>query len=795
MATAPRKTPRKAPKKPPREAQTSALQGRILPVPFTEALSERYMAYAMSTITARSLPDVRDGLKPVHRRLLHAMRELRLNPRAPRLGTGPGGGPEDKADDESGDGVLRAGGPGFKKCARIVGDVMGKYHPHGDAAIYDAMVRLAQEFSVRYPLVDGQGNFGNIDGDGAAAMRYTEARLTEVARRLLEGIDEDACEFRETYDGEGSEPVVLPANFPHLLANGATGIAVGMATSIPPHNVDEICDALLHLLDLPRGQWRKAPVANLVTFIRGPDFPSGGVLRENPETILEAYETGRGSFRLRARWKVEKIKGGARHIVIDEIPYRVQKARLIERIAELLHERKLPMVDDIRDESAEMVRVVVIPKSRTVDPDILMESLFRQTDLEIRTSLNMNVLKDGRVPGVMNLRDVLIAYLEHRHDVLVRRKKFREAKVEARLEVLDGYLIAYLNLDKVIRIIREEDNPRGELIRAFKLTENQAEAILDMRLRLLRKLHEAGIHEEHVALQKELKAIRALLKSPSRRWKAVSTEIVELKNAFGPKTALGNRRTEIADAPAAAVIPLEATVEREPVTVICSEQGWIRAVRGHLESFDGVKFRDGDSHRFGFHTYTTDRLLVMGTNGRIYTVQIDRLPGGRGQGEPLRLMCDLPREHDIADLVVHRPAQKLLLAASDGRGFVVKEDDIIGQTRNGRQVLNLGDSVQAVRCVPIPPEADHVAVVGKNRKLLVFPLSQLPVMTRGRGIIMQRYTSGSLADAKAFRIADGLNWKIGQRMRTEDNIRGWIGKRAQAGFVVPRGFSGGGTFG
>tara|TARA_B100000676_G_scaffold304673_1_gene357353 strand:- start:904 stop:3153 length:2250 start_codon:yes stop_codon:yes gene_type:complete len=736
------------------------ISGEIRPVPLAEALAERYMSYAMSTITSRSLPDVRDGLKPVHRRLLHAMRELRLNPDT-----------------------------GFKKCARIVGDVMGKYHPHGDAAIYDAMVRLAQDFAVRYPLVDGQGNFGNIDGDNAAAMRYTEARMTEVARRLLEGIDEDAVDFRDTYDGEGSEPLVLPANFPNLLGNGAAGIAVGMATSIPPHNVAEVCDALLHMTKpLKKGIRPQPTFEKLSEFISGPDFPTGGLICENRADIVSAYRTGRGGFRIRAKWGTEYLKGGAFRVVITEIPYQVQKSKLIEKIAELLHNRQLTMLDDIRDESTDQVRLVLEPRTRNVDPVVLMESLFRQTDLETRFSFNMNVLDCGRVPRVMNLREVLQAYLDHRHDVLVRRKRFRLGKIEYRLEILDGYFVAYLNIDEVIRIIREEDSAKSELIKAFKLSELQADAILNMRLRHLRKLEEMEIRDEHATLVAEQKEIKSLLKNTSARWNAIEDELKELRKIFGSDTEIGRRRTEIADAPSEVVIPLEAVMEREPVTVVCSMKGWVRAIKGHIESENDLKFKEGDRLRFALHAQTTDKLLVFATNGRFYTLGVNKLPGGRGHGEPLRLMFDLAQEHDIAGLSIHRSKQKILVVASDGRGFVVNEDDLIAQTRNGKQVLNVTGNTEGQTSYPIQHGHDHVAVVGENRKLLLFPLSELPEMTRGRGNILQRYKDGGLNDAKTFKLEDGLTWKLGERTRTETQILQYLGKRAGAGLMAPRGF-------
>jgi len=726
--------------------------GDIRPTQFVDALGERYLSYAMSTIMSRSLPDVRDGLKPVHRRLLHAMRELRLDPSS-----------------------------GFKKCARIVGDVMGKYHPHGDAAIYDAMVRLAQSFAVRYPLVDGQGNFGNIDGDNPAAMRYTEARLTEVAKALLEGIDEDAVDFRETYDGEGNEPVVLPARFPNLLANGAAGIAVGMATSIPPHNVGELCTGLLHMIKRPN-----VTIGKLVELIPGPDFPTGGALVESRENVLEAYKTGRGGFRLRAQWHTEKIKGGGYKIVVTEIPYQVQKSKLIEKIAELMHARKLTMLNDIQDESTTDVRLILEPKSRNVEPEVLMESLFRQTDLETRFSLNMNVLDAGQSPRVMNLQEVLRAFLDHRHDVLIRRSKFRLAQIEHRLEILDGYLIAYLNLDEVIRIVREEDDAKGALIAAFGLTELQADSVLNMRLRSLRKLEEMEIRTEHKALSEEKTGLERLLGDETLRWEAISKEIKDIRTKFGEKTELGKRRTEIGDPPSDVIIPLEAMIDREPVTVICSAKGWIRAAKGHLQDFEEVRYKDGDGKRFAFHAETTDKVLVFATNGRFYAMGADKLPGGRGFGEPLRLMFDMPSDHDIVSLFIFKPDRKLLLVSSDGRGFVVTEKDVFAQTRAGKQVLNVSGGNEAKICTLA--EGDSVAVVGDNRKLLVFDATELPEMTRGRGVMLQRYRDGGLSDVIMFDSTVGLQWRSGERTRTETDLRDWIGKRAQAGRLPPKGF-------
>ncbi|MBT6093444.1 MAG: DNA topoisomerase IV subunit A [Rhodospirillaceae bacterium] len=719
-----------------------------------DALSERYLSYALSTITARSLPDVRDGLKPVHRRLLYAMRQLKLDPDS-----------------------------GFKKCARVVGDVMGKYHPHGDQAIYDAMVRLAQDFAVRYPLVEGQGNFGNIDGDNAAAMRYTEARMTAVAWAMLDGIDRDAVDFRDTYDGEDSEPMVLPSRFPNLLANGAAGIAVGMATSIPPHNAGELCDALLHLIKFPRVTFDK-----LAEFIPGPDFPTGGVLVEPRDAIIEAYRTGRGSFRLRARWEMEKLPHGQYQIIITEVPYQVQKSRLIEKVAELMQARKLPMLADIRDESTEDVRVVLEPKNRTVDPEFLMEHLFKQTDLETRIGLNMNVLNADNVPGVMNLREVLQAFLDHRHVVLVRETQHRLSKIEHRLEVLGGLLAAYLNLDEVIRIIRETDEAKAELMKAFELTEVQADAILNMRLRQLRKLEEIEIRREHEDLSKEQTSLNELLKDDKMRWKVIANEIAEMRKNFGQKTELGKRRTDIGEPPTAIVVPLEAMIEKEPVTVIYSDKGWIRAARGHVENIDTMKFKDGDQLRFSMHAETTDKLVIFGTNGRFYTLGIDKLPGGRGHGEPVRLMIDLPNGDDVVDMFILQGGRKFLVASDAGRGFIVEEDSVVAQTKNGRQVLNLKPGQEAATLAVIANGHDHVAVLGTKRKLLIFPLDELPAMGRGAGVIMQRYAQGGLADVTTLNLKEGLSWQTGAGIRTETNIKSWVGKRAQAGQLPFKGF-------
>jgi topoisomerase IV subunit A len=734
--------------------------GVIEDVALSDALSQRYLSYALSTIVSRSLPDVRDGLKPVHRRLLHAMRELGLNPPA-----------------------------GFKKCARVVGDVIGKFHPHGDAAVYEALVRLAQEFSVRYPLVDGQGNFGNIDGDNAAAMRYTEARLTAVAQALLTGIDEDAVDFRPTYDGEEQEPVVLPARFPNLLANGATGIAVGMATSIPPHNVGEICSALRYLIKNPQATHDK-----LVEFIPGPDFPTGGILVEPREKLLDAYRTGRGSFRLRARWEVEQKSHGAFQIVVTEIPFQIQKSRLIEKIAELMAARKLPFLADVRDESTDVVRVVLEPKSRTMDPATLMEPLFRLTDLEVRIGLNMNVLDGGMTPRVMSLKEVLQAFLDHRHEVLIRRSRHRLAQIERRLEILSGFLIVYLNLDEVIRIVRDEDDPKGELVRRFDLNAAQADSILNMRLRQLRKLEEIEIRKEHDALTAEQADIADILGSGTRRWKLIADDIAAVGKAFGANTRLGRRRTTISGAPEVPSASLEAMVEREPITVLCSEKGWLRAVKGHIEDTLEVRYKEGDRGRFVVHAHTTDRLIVLTTDGRFYTLACDRLPGGRGQGEPLRLMIDLNDEQEPVAILVHQPDRRLLIASNQGRGFLIEEAEVIAQTRSGKQVLNVIAGEQAAACVVVPPDADAIAIVGTNRRMLIFALDEMPTMTRGRGVILQRYREGRLADVVAFTLAGGLSWRSGPGVRTEVNLKLWIGKRGQIGQKAPRGFPASGRF-
>ena len=727
----------------------------IIDQPLGEILSERYLSYALSTIMSRSLPDVRDGLKPVHRRLMYAMYQLRLGP-----DTGP------------------------KKSARVVGDVIGKFHPHGDTAVYDAMVRLAQDFAQRYPLVDGQGNFGNIDGDNAAAMRYTEARLTQVAQLLLEGIDEDAVDFRATYDGDGKEPIVLPSNFPNLLANGSSGIAVGMATNIPPHNVHEILEACLMLMD------GDPEVRDLVQHIKGPDFPTGGILVEEPENVIQAYETGRGAFRIRARWHKEELKQGQYQIVVTEIPYQVQKSKLVEKIAELIHARKLPMLEDVRDESAEDIRLVLEPKNRNVEPELLMEALFRNTELESRFNLNMNVLDGGLVPKVMNLKEVLRSWLDHRQVVLVRRSSHRLEKVLHRIEVLEGHLIAYLNLDEVIRIIREEDDPKADLIKAFGLTEVQAEAILNMRLRNLRKLEEMEIKKEHSNLEKERDSLQALIKSESKQWKEIRKQIEELKKMFGPETDLGRRRTEIGSAPQPIDIDEleEAMIEKEPITVICSSMGWIRAFKGHGHNPKDIKYKDGDKGKFVIEGQTTDKLLVLGTNGRFYTIGCDKLPSGRGFGEPLRLMADLPNDADITELKIYEPEGKLIVASDGGHGFIVAEKEVLAQTRNGKQVLNVSGKAAAKLCVKLPADADHIATIGTNRKMLVFEVSEMPEMSRGKGVIIQRIKDGKLSDIKPFNMEQGLSCTYGAGETVVDDIQPWVGKRAQAGRLPPNGF-------
>ncbi|MDE1152494.1 MAG: DNA topoisomerase IV subunit A [Micavibrio sp.] len=719
-----------------------------------EIVSEKYLSYALSTIMSRSLPDARDGLKPVHRRVLFAMSQLQLKPE-----NSP------------------------KKSARVVGDVIGKFHPHGDQSVYDALVRLAQDFSVRYPLIDGQGNFGNIDGDNAAAMRYTEARLTVVSQLLLEGLEENAVDFRPTYDGDSEEPIVMPANFPNLLANGSSGIAVGMATNIPPHNVAELCDALDHMIETP-----ECEVKDLMKFVKGPDFPTGGTLAEDKAAIRQAYETGRGSMRVRAVWEVEKLKNDKWQIVVTEIPYQVAKSRLIEKIAELITTKKLPFLDDIIDESAEDVRVVLTPKNFGMEPELLMAQLYKFTDLETRFSLNMNVLDGGLTPRVMNLKEVLKCFIDHRQEVLVRRSQHRLEHINHRLEVLAGFLIAYLNIDEVIHIIRTEDEPKPVMMKKFKLTDVQTEAILNMRLRSLRKLEEFEIKREHSNLEKERDELTKLIGSTARQMTAIRKQVAHLKELFGPGTKLGKRRTKLGKAPDTTEVPLEALIEKEPITIICSEKGWIRAMKGYLEQdkIDGITYKEGDSHKFSLHAETTDKLVIFGTNGKFYTVGCDKLPAGRGFGEPIRLMIDLQNEADIVTIMKHDPERKLLVAADDGRGFIVPEKEILSQTKNGKQCLLVKESVEARVCTPVT--GDSVAVIGENRKLLIFPLDQVPEMARGVGVILQRYNDGGLSDAKTFKLKDGLSFYSAGKERVETSLKAWRGERAQAGVLPPNGF-------
>ena len=728
-------------------------KGQIEEVALRGALEERYLAYALSTIMNRALPDARDGLKPVHRRILYVMRTLRLDP-----------------------------GATFKKSAKIVGDVMGNFHPHGDQAIYEALVRLAQDFASRYPLVDGQGNFGNIDGDNAAAYRYTEARMTEVARLLLDGIDEDAVDFRSSYDGTGEEPAVLPAAFPNLLANGSQGIAVGMATSIPPHNAAELCDAALFLIDNPKARSR-----TLLKYVHGPDFPTGGVVVDKPAEIAEAYTTGRGSFRVRARWEKEDLGRGTYSIVITEIPWLVQKSRLVEKLAELINEKKLPLVADVRDELAEDLRLVIEPRSRTVDAELLMESLFKLTELESRIPLNMNVLVKGRIPQVLGLAEVLREWLDHRRDVLVRRSKHRQAEIEHRLEVLGGFLVAYLNLDKVIKIIRREDEPKPVLMKEFKLSDVQADSILNMRLRNLRKLEEMEIRAEEKALREELKSIKSLIGSTDKQWKTIAGEIKELKIKFGPKTDLGKRRTTFAEVPEHDVAAIEeAMVVREPITVVVSEKGWIRALRGHVSDLSSVTFKTDDALKFAFPTETTAKILIFAGNGKFYTLEASKLPGGRGHGEPVRLYFDIEQDADVVAALAYEGQRKFLVASYGGNGFVVPEDEVLGTTRKGKQVLNLKGADKAAAMTVVNGEL--TATIGENRKLVIFPLEQVPEMTRGRGVRLQRYKEKGLADVATFKGSDGLTWidTAGRSFAlTLKELANWRGDRGAAGRVRP----------
>jgi topoisomerase-4 subunit A len=730
----------------------TATPNPIETVSFKDALGERYLAYALSTITARSLPDVRDGLKPVHRRLLYAMMQLKLDPAS-----------------------------GYKKCARVVGDVIGKYHPHGDTAVYDTMVRLAQTFSVRYPLVDGQGNFGSIDGDNAAAMRYTEAKLTDAAILLMEELDNDTVDFRPTYDGTEQEPIVMPAGFPNLLANGAEGIAVGMACAIPPHNILELCDALSYLIKTPN-----ASIEKLVSFVQGPDFPTGGLIAESQATLVETYTNGRGSLRVRARWEKEQLSHGLYQVVITEIPYQVQKSKLIEKIAELFREKKLPLLTNIQDESTGNVRIVLEPRSKNIDPALLMESLYRVTDLEIRYGVNMNVLGADGIPRVMNLREMLQEFLNHRHEVLVRKSNNRLEQIKRRLEIVSGFITCFLNLDEVIRIIREEDEPKAELIKEFDLSDLQAESILNMRLRQLRKLEEMELKREHKELKAEQKALQALLKEEGQRWSVIGEEIKAVKKRFAAVKSLAARRTELTDAPANVAISMEAFIEKEPITVVCSRLGWIRAFKGHHDALPDLKFKEGDGAGFQLKAKTTDKLLVFSTDGKFFTLPCDKLPSAKGQGEPVRLMCDLDNTQEIVHMLVHEPSRKLLLASDQGKGFIVEEADVLAQTRGGKQVLNLTEGSKAVVCADAT--GDHVAVLGTNRKMLAFAIDQVPVMKRGQGVALQKYKGAHLADAKCFTLKEGLSWTIGDRVRTEADVKPWLGQRAGQGNLPPVGF-------
>jgi topoisomerase-4 subunit A len=734
----------------------------IQAVDLKAALEERYLAYALSTIMHRALPDVRDGLKPVHRRIVYAMNEMGLRPNS-----------------------------AFRKCAKIVGEVMGNYHPHGDQSIYDALARLAQDFSQRYPLVNGQGNFGNIDGDSPAAMRYTESKMTAVAELLLQGIGEDAVDFRDTYDESNSEPTVLPGAFPNLLANGATGIAVGMATSIPSHNAHEVCDAALHLIAHP-----DASVEKLLEFMPGPDLPTGGIIIDNRESILESYKTGRGGFRVRAKWEIEDTGRGGYQIVVTEIPYQVQKSRLIEKIAELLIARRLPLLDDIRDESAEDVRIIIVPKNRTVDATLLMESMFKLTELENRIPLNMNVLSMGRVPRVMALNEVLLEWLAHRKDVLVRRSRYRLAAIDRRLEILDGLLIAYLNLDEVIRIIREEDEPKPVMVARWSLTDLQVESILNMRLRNLRKLEEFEIRTEHDNLTKEKGDIEALLASDEQQWKTVAWEIQEVKKQYAKATELGRRRTQFANAPEANLEAIQqAMIEKEPITVVISQKGWIRALKGHVTDTSGLVFKEGDGPKIAFTAQTTDKLLLVTTGGKAYTLGADKLPGGRGHGEPIRIIVDMENDQDILTAFVHDASRKMVIASTAGYGFVIAETEMVANTRKGKQVMNVSMPDEAKLVVQV--KGDHVAIVGENRKMLVFPLDQLPEMTRGKGVRLQRYKDGGISDIKCFAMDTGLAWEdsAGRAFnRNKDELLEWMGDRASAGRTVPKGFPRSGKF-
>jgi topoisomerase-4 subunit A len=721
-------------------------------IDFGNALSERYLSYALSTIMSRSLPDVRDGLKPVHRRLLYAMLQLRLDPTS-----------------------------AYKKCARVVGDVIGKYHPHGDGAVYDTLVRLAQGFSLRYPLIEGQGNFGSIDGDNAAAMRYTESRLTDIAMFLMEDLDKDTVPFRPTYDNVDLEPVLMPASFPNLLANGSEGIAVGMATSIPPHNLHELCDALIYLIDRPN-----ADISELFQFIKGPDFPTGGVITEGSEAIANAYSTGRGSFRVRARWKREEFSHGLYQIIITEIPYQVQKSKLIEQIANLLRDKKIPLVANIRDESTEEIRIVIEPRNRNCDASVVMESLFKLSMLESRVQLNMNVLGSDNIPKVMSLLEVLKEFLSHRQNIVIRRSEYLIRKILSRLEILEGLKIAYLNLDEIIRIVREEDDPKTVLIKRFALTENQAEAILNTRLRSLRKLEEQEIIREHEELKRKHEELAEIIENPKQLWKLVKTELKLLQKKFGFETKLGARRTSFEEsAPIAQVVDISAFIEKEPITVLLSKMGWIRAVKGHNYDLSTTKYKEGDEQQFVLETNTTDKILIFSSGGKFFTILADNITKGKGNGESIKLIIDIGND-EVVDIMVYRPGEKMLLASSNGKGFIVTSDEVIAQTKLGKQVMNLTEKHQAIVCKKL--SGDMVATIGENRKLLVFSASEIPEMKRGQGVALQKFKNGNLSDIKIFSKEEGLSWQLGEKLRVEKDITGWFGKRASSGKIPPVGF-------
>lgn len=728
------------------------VEEKVHDVKLKEELSKRYLSYAMSTIVARSLPDVRDGLKPVHRRLMYAMRQLKLDPKS-----------------------------GFKKCARVVGDVIGKYHPHGDSAVYGAMVRLAQDFSVRYPLVDGQGNFGNIDGDGAAAMRYTEARLTEFALALMEGLNENCVDFMDTYDGEEQEPIVMPAAVPNLLCNGSAGIAVGMATNIPPHNLGEVADALLYLIKNP-----ECGISDLVKYVKGPDFPTGGLIIADQKAIIDAYTHGKGYFRIRAKWEKEDLGKGQYQIVVTEIPYQVIKSKLIEKIAQLLEDKKLPLLADVRDESAHDVRIVLEPKNRTVDAALLMEHLFKQTELEIRFAMNMNVLSSDGVPKVMSLKEVLKEYLNHRHKVLIRKSQYRLDKINARLEILSGYLVAYLNLDEVIRIIREEEDSKAVLMATFGLTDNQAEAILNMKLRNLRKLEEEEIRGEFDELTEEKNGLEALLGSEELRLTRLGEEINAMKDKFGKKTVLGRRRSQFADMPEDVDVPIEVMVEKEPITIILSQKGWIRSMKGYIPLTDEFKFKEDDALQCAIHAYTTDKIILFDTSGKFFNINANEIPSGRGFGQPVRLMADLGVNDNICSMFVFEKGAKYVVASDYGHGFVIDESHMIAQTRNGRKILNLAEGEIAAFCKKIT--GDMVAIVGENRKLLIFKLEEIPSMARGRGVALQKYQGCKMSDIQIFKEADGFCYNRSGGMANEKELLTWLGHRAQVGRLVPFGF-------